>query len=155
MKDKQKMVETKTYADWFEDGYHRHLFGMAKTHAGLNNKNNCKADLALRSAEELIKGRLKRYAQRTGDGLLKADKVLSIIHERFVFLRSGKAPAHEKGNGEKLMLKLTDSKKGDLYESVYVALSYILIAAYCLIFLSGAALLVALFLEKIKIVVTP
>lgn len=58
-------------------------------------------------AEELIIGRLKRYAARTADGppdqvgLLKADKVISMIRERFSYVRSGRRLQRERGCGER------------------------------------------------------
>jgi hypothetical protein len=57
-------------------------------------------------AEQLIVQRLQRYAARTARnpeqaGLLKADKVISIVRERFSFIRSGRSPQRERGKGEK------------------------------------------------------
>jgi hypothetical protein len=59
--------------------------------------------------EKLIVERLQRYAKRTSarqqPGLLKADKVISIIRERFDYIRSGTLPNHDHGKGERANLK--------------------------------------------------
>ena len=60
----------------------------------------------LRSAERLIVQRLKRYAARA-DGILKADKAICIVRERFSYIRSGRLPMHDAGRGERARLKDT------------------------------------------------
>ena len=91
---------------------HHDYFCEGKTMAEWNalKRKNAPNPPTLDLAEELIVSRLKRYAARTARhptqaGLFKADKAISIIRERFSFVRKGRPLQRERGKGERAKLQ--------------------------------------------------